>query len=129
MDVPKSGILSNFEDNYVYFWNDEEPRMIFRKTSEISYNEPYSMNITYTKLPCEEGWQSFGFEFPSSLNLSDYSAIFIRVYGACSISAWLSTSITDQAYEYLGLRSSTEPDKWTQLIWDLRINHSSYLRA
>ena len=116
MDIPWSGLLANFEDNYVNFYTDEEPRIISQKTSEISYSGPYSMNITYTKLPYEEGWQGFGFGLPSSLNLSNYSAISIRVNGSCSISALLY--IPDQ-YVYLGLRSSTEPTTWNQLIWDL----------
>jgi hypothetical protein len=119
-DIPWSGLLANFEDNYVNFYTDEEPRMISQKTSERSYSAPYSMNITYTKLPYEEGWQGFGFGFPNSLNLINYSAISIRVNGTCSISALLSTSIPDQPYVYLGLRSSTKPNNtWNQLIWDL----------
>jgi hypothetical protein len=122
LEIP-SKILANFENDSarICFGTHE---MTAENTSEISYSKPYSKKITYTKSPCEEGWQGFGFEFPRLLDLSNYSAISIRVYGSCSISAWLSTSITDQAYEYLGLRSSTEPDKWTQLIWDLRINHN-----
>ena len=118
MDIPQSGLSANFEDNYVYFWSQEEPRMISKKSSERSYSEPYSMKITYTKLPDEEGWQSFGFGLPSSLrDLSDYSAISIRVYGSCSIGIWLY--LPDLQYVYIGLRSSTEPNTWNQLIWDL----------
>ena len=117
-EIPKSGLLANFEDNYVNIWFDEEPRMISKKSSERSYSEPYSIKITYTKLPDEEGWQGFGFGLPSSLrDLSDYSAISLRVYGYCSIRIYIST--TDQPYVNLGLRSSTEPDIWNQLIWDL----------
>jgi hypothetical protein len=115
LKIPQTGLLANFEDNFVNILFCTK-NMSAKKTSEISYSEPYSMNITYTKLPCEEGWQAFGFDFPSSLNLSDYSAISIRVHGACSIIAYLWANDTST---WIGLRTSTELDIWNQLIWDL----------
>jgi hypothetical protein len=119
MDVPQTGLLANFEDNYVDIYFDTK-NITAKKTSEISYSEPYSMNITYTKLPCEESWnQSFGFGFPSSLrDINNYSVISMRVYGTCSIGACLGTS-DSEGCAYLGTRSSTEPDTWNQLVWDL----------
>ena len=118
LEIPNK-ILADFEDNYVDIWFDTK-NMTAKKTSEISYSEPYSMKITYTKLPYEERWnQSFGFELPSSLrDFSNYSAISIRVYGTCSINAYLGTSDSEGCVP-IGLRSSMESDKWNQLIWDL----------
>ena len=64
LEIPNK-ILANFENNIVAIWF-ETKNMTAEKTSETSYSKPYSMKITYTKLPYEERWnQSFGFELPS----------------------------------------------------------------
>jgi hypothetical protein len=115
--------LANFENNYVNVWFDGE-QMFSKKSTERAYSEPYSMKVTYTKLPPEEGRQSFGFKLPNSLkDRNKYDILSLRVYGLCSISAWLSTS--DQQSVKLDLFFSksisifTKPDTWNELRWDL----------
>jgi len=47
LEIPNK-ILADFEDNYVDIWFGTK-NMTAEKTPEISYSEPYSMKITYTK--------------------------------------------------------------------------------
>ena len=115
--------LANFENNYVTVWFDGE-QMFSKKSTERAYSEPYSMKVTYTKLPPEEGRQSFSFKLPNSLKESNkYDILSLHVSGLCSISAWLSTS--DQQSVKLDLFIPkplpifTEPDNWNKLMWDL----------